>query len=1000
MAVGTNTGQWVIKSKTEQQVKGPFTTEALSKMIINGMFTGQEDVCAYPDGDWKPLAKQPEFYEALMESLENPVVADNKRTQKMEAETVVRAPPKSVVPADEKPIETAEEQLKKLFEGQLVLSDSPEESDGKDKNLDDKKKNKSLPNRTGTGASSPNKAISKNNQTNQLMNQRNKNLEIQMRDIDKLKKTQIKKIFPIVVLIIAIFFLAAYYYLEPTAERKSGWRLISIRSKIENSLTEAEVKTAKRKMVKAFQDGSYEDIMKSQRDLVNAIESSPKDLEAIGILCMAYEQLWPFTKQTQEDLKAISIATQQARGVNAISNYSDICQTLYLLTKGQNNEARSLLEKSLDNQVDEKFSLGALLYLLKAEILENERNYLHSSAYYEQAAKLWPTWITAKFGLARAYYKLEKYNEARDQYEVIRNLKKNSKAALYGLGLIELKTTHSVEKAESFFSTGFEITEKIPKDFETEVLIQYAQILIDKNDRHKALEAVNQAYKNNPSHRALKEMLVSLGGEEKPENAIAEMILVGDQFARVGDHLVAQAQYKSAFELNPKSAIAAFKAAKSLWMINNSRDAVFWLEKSIQANPKFLSAYILKADYESRLYNFTEASRTLMMAQKKLSLNHDIVKAQALLEFRKNNMRGAILYGERAVKTYNADVELLSLLAQAHISFYMNHPNTNENIQKEKEESRKLAENYAGRVIELEPAWPEGQITFAKVISGTHGAVRAEAYLKDRIKEFPYTSEYRVALAEFYKENEKFYEAEAIYKEVVILEPKNKRALFGLADTYRILNKANLAQEYYDKTSDLDPGDVEATVAKAKLLLETASGKEFKAKIETALANLMLAKKKNPNFPKLSFLIAKAHLESGQYDLAIENAKEEKTKNPNLADPYILTAEVFYRKGQYQECAAEFSAAVKLRPNSAELYVKSASCYRLSGSVEIAEDMLMIASQKESGYPDIYRELGFVYEKKNNRPSAVLSFEKYLLLSPNAPDRQLVETKIRQLGNK
>ena len=54
-----------------------------------------------------------------------------------------------------------------------------------------------------------------------------------------------------------------------------------------------------------------------------------------------------------------------------------------------------------------------------------------------------------------------------------------------------------------------------------------------------------------------------------------------------------------------------------------------------------------------------------------------------------------------------------------------------------------------------------------------------------------------------------------------------------------------------------------------------------------------------------------------------------------------------------------------------------------------------IAKQIESGYPDIYREMGYILEKKGQASEASQSFEKYLELSPNAPDRRIVESRIK-----
>lgn len=90
---------------------------------------------------------------------------------------------------------------------------------------------------------------------------------------------------------------------------------------------------------------------------------------------------------------------------------------------------------------------------------------------------------------------------------------------------------------------------------------------------------------------------------------------------------------------------------------------------------------------------------------------------------------------------------------------------------------------------------------------------------------------------------------------------------------------------------------------------------------------------------------------------------------------------------------------MKLRPQGADIYVKSAQCYRQAGSLDVAEDMLALASARESGYAEIYREQGAVYEVKGDARSAAQAYSKYLGLSPNAPDRAQIEQKLMQLEN-
>jgi tetratricopeptide (TPR) repeat protein len=86
--------------------------------------------------------------------------------------------------------------------------------------------------------------------------------------------------------------------------------------------------------------------------------------------------------------------------------------------------------------------------------------------------------------------------------------------------------------------------------------------------------------------------------------------------------------------------------------------------------------------------------------------------------------------------------------------------------------------------------------------------------------------------------------------------------------------------------------------------------------------------------------------------------------------------------------------AIKLKSNSADLYVKAATCYRKSDAIDIAQDMLDIAKQRESGFPGIYREQGYVFEKMGLPQQAKDAFSLYLELSPNALDRSEIESRI------
>lgn len=987
--MSTPKNQWVIRLDSEQ-VKGPYSTDAVIKMIVAGVFSGSEEISAYPDGEWGALTKQPEFYDALLESLENPVEVDIKKAQKMEAETVVRAPPKlkkKTVNEETAVSYELPEAIKKIIE---------EEKEELRRQEENKKKQILTPIVPGSKL-----GITKEHVPLPMMPKpdlaqiKENNLTIHMSDVKKLKEKEKKKFIPFAILLVLLV-IGFYFLLMPsTQEVVRGWALVAPPQKTDEKISAEDARMVKKRTARAFQMGQLDALLIAHKSLARVVADYPKDLESMGMLCMAYHELWPYTRQTPQDLRSISLVMQMARSANPISRYSGTCQVAFLLAKGQVPEAKSVLIATMDSQIEPNFSLSPFLNLIKGQLFEYEQNYLNALVYYEQAIKTWPQWVTAMFNAGRMNLKLGKNNEARSLFIEIKKLEPESKMALYGLGLVEAVGFKNTEKAFQYFTAGYVLNQTIPKDFHIEALLNFAKILVDRNENKKALDVAEKGYQLNPSHRGLKELVLLLGGDDKIENAQNEIILQGDQFARAGDHLAAQAQYKAAFEVDPKNAAAAFKAAKSLWAINQTKDAVLWLEKAIKADPKFISAYTLKADYETQKYNFLEAAKTLLEASRRAPQNYEVLKGQALLEFRKNNMVSAIQYGERAVRVYDSDVELLSLLAEANINFYQNAPSTKNSDSERKEQAKKDAIRYAMKAIDLEPSLPEAQITYAHLLAATDGPLRGEKQLKDKIAEFPYTPEYRIALAEYYRTYEKFSEAADMYMQVYTANTKNKKAALGLAECYRIMNNPEMAQKFYNVASILDPSDVEPLFSNAKLLLELASGREAKAKLQQAIAKLNLVKTINPNYPRVSYFLAKSYMELGDFKLALDLIREEKMKNPNIADPYLLGAELFFRKEQYKECAAEYALAIKLRPSSAELYVKASTCYRLSNALDIAEDMLSMAKDRESGFPEIYRERGFIFEKKGQMPEARQEFEKYLDLAPNAPDRMFIEMKIK-----
>ena len=79
------------------------------------------------------------------------------------------------------------------------------------------------------------------------------------------------------------------------------------------------------------------------------------------------------------------------------------------------------------------------------------------------------------------------------------------------------------------------------------------------------------------------------------------------------------------------------------------------------------------------------------------------------------------------------------------------------------------------------------------------------------------------------------------------------------------------------------------------------------------------------------------------------------------------------------------------------LHVKLIGCYRGSGDLDAAIQIAdqVIASPAANMQPEIYRQLGAIYEAKSDYGSAKDYYKIYFSLMPNAEDRAEIERRIK-----
>lgn len=958
---------WVVKTK-KGQMKGPYSTEAILRMIGEGVFSGQEMISKLPDGQWTLISKEPAFYDKLLEALEGVVEVDPKKAQKMEAETVIIPPPRAGQQGTQagthsKGFTSSQKTEKQSLLQPAEVLDTPAYIPPAQKIV----------------------TVSENDKKSDSV--------IELSNVQSIEEGEIRKSLKIPAIILAIVIVAGVFLLWDTGPADGSKIHLLAPKKSTAVLSDVDVKAKLNEALLAMEQDTFESYLSAQNKLVGIVEGAPMNIEVRALLCVVYYELWPFAVQDAQDIKTIAGVTQATRALNVISPFGQVCEAVKLMTAGRFKEAKGAIEATLESS--DLFSLLPVLYSFKAELLAGEKDYMNAAPYFEKSAQLWEKWLHPQVALAEVYYQQGDFTSSSGLLKGVLAKNPKHKEARVLAGLVEYKGFKKSDSAYAFLNAALESKGRIPSLLEAEGFGALAEIFVLRGEKKKALDIAQKAFAMNPNNGELRQLVIRLGGSDKIKGEKGrnnELLYLGDQYVRQGDFLAAQAEFKAAFESDPKNGTAAMKAAKALWQLNQSFEAIDWLNKAIKAEPKLVSAYVLQADYMSQRYDFVGALQILTNAMRIAPNNYEILRGLAQLEFRKNNMGGAINYALRAAKAYDGDIETFILLSRANGLMARSIVPINKKEVERKENAAKDAIRYATKAVEIDATNPEAQITYAKMLAQANGVDSGIAYLTELIKRFSYTLDYRIALAEVYKSEDRYNQAKDIYERVVEADPKSKKGWLGLGESEKALGLNDRALKAFLSAAVLDPTDGEALFQAGKLYLETS-------RFEEAIQQFRRVQRLNPNFPRTHYYVGKAAFASGDFATALEASKAEKKLNPNVADSYILAAEVFTARKQYAECAAEYSTAMKLRPQGADIYVKSAQCYRQSGSLDVAEDMLALASARESGYAEIYREQGAIYEMKGDARSAAQAYNKYLGLSPNAPDRVEIESKIMRLAN-
>lgn len=933
---------WFVKKNI--QISGPFSEEEICQKINSFQLNEDQLISKSSSGPWKPLSSHPPFYTALLKALPHSAHTNTPHS------TISLKNPKQ-----ESSMTNKSSKKTKIYSGKHPVNQAP----------------------------SHQIRISKKNKDSSI---------IEMADVQsELSKSFIRRMLIPVFAGASIFCFIFFLFFKEGDSPQEGIQLILPREN-QPTLPQEDIIVKIKKGMEFFLKDETASYLKAQSEFVQAVEGDRKNKLAMAYLCLAYFELWPYSKRSSKDTRIISSIVRRINTVDQGGAHSALCRFVELFIHENYERAGSFIQTSIDELSKNKNpeNVSIFFYYMKSLFHISELNYQKALISLEYVRTTYPKWVRPYLISGKILEKQNNLSESLKFYNSALRMNPQHKTAALKKGILTYKFLKKYKESETLIQRALSWPDRVLPEDLAEAYFVLFQLAQKNNDMEQAKKYAEQSFVLNPSMEELKKFLsqfknkktgVISSGQIKSRRLIEQ----GDQLEREGRDLKARSYYKMAFKMDDgKNAIAAVKMGQNLWNFGLTTEAIDWLKKSIVADPSYMLPYILMADYYSQIYDFDNASKILKTAYRKFPKSLDIFRGYALLQLRKNNFESAVSYAQKALNLYESDVESYILLSKAYQSM------------EKYDKSLKSAQ----KALEIDSNDRRVHLRYGEVLGYIYGVDTAFDYFEKLISNSSVNSknyvEYILGLSDFLYDSGKYEQALSVIEGLSNLQEQPARYFSLKGQIYDKKDDLQRSYEEFINALSLEPNNPKIMFSLAQVLIRGSRYKD-------AREYLQRISQAYPRYPKVHYYIARTYfLEGGRENLnkALKETATESQLNPLLPEAYQLSGEIYFSLKKYMLCAQFFQKAIELFPDDSELYLRVAECYRRSGHLNLALQMLKSISQgkNKTSNPKIYRELGALYEMKHDYDNAKKSYAVYFDILPQAEDKKEIETRIKQFG--
>ncbi len=158
-------------------------------------------------------------------------------------------------------------------------------------------------------------------------------------------------------------------------------------------------------------------------------------------------------------------------------------------------------------------------------------------------------------------------------------------------------------------------------------------------------------------------------------------------------------------------------------------------------------------------------------------------------------------------------------------------------------------------------------------------------------------------------------------------------------------------------------------------------------KNEEAIPILKEFVEKNPENAPIQFTLAKAYVNTKQYDAAVAPLQKTLQLKPDQPGAHFYLGIAYSQMGQDADALKEFEAEIPISPEQDAAYSNAASLYDKAGNTDKALEYYKKAVEIAPQRPELHASLASIYEKKGDQASAQA---EYKALADTDPGRAAV----------